>query len=225
MRKLSVFVDESGYFGKQNSHNPYYIVSIVFHDQAKGISESVARLNSLSSPFDMPIHNIHTAPLVRRDGVYKHVKIEQRRWLFNQLFQFMRFVPISYASFIVHRKHTKSSAALFAALQKQLNEFLTSNLAYFQQFDSVVVYYDNGQAELTEILSVAFGENLSKTEFRKVRPADYKLFQAADLICTLELVRTKAEQNTLSRSELSFFISVRELKRRYLRHLDRKKFR
>ena len=34
MRELSIFVDESGDFGEYEKHSPYYIVSMVFHDQA-----------------------------------------------------------------------------------------------------------------------------------------------------------------------------------------------
>ena len=90
MRKLSIFADESGNFGRYNPQNPYYIVSLVFHDQSAGISDNIARLNEQSSSFNIPSHNIHTAPLIRREGVYSHTEMEERRWLFNQLFHFFR---------------------------------------------------------------------------------------------------------------------------------------
>ena len=33
MRELSVFVDESGDFGEYDYHSPYYIITLVFHNQ------------------------------------------------------------------------------------------------------------------------------------------------------------------------------------------------
>lgn len=53
-------------------------------------------------------------------------------------------------------------------------------------------------------------------QFRKVKPVDYKLFQVADLICTMELLAEKAESNSFSRSEQEFFCSVRDFKKNYL---------
>ena len=50
---------------------------------------------------------------------------------------------------------------------------------------------------------------------------DYKLFQIADLICTIELPAEKAETNSLTNSELDFFDNIRDLKN-YLKHLKRK---
>ena len=48
------------------------------------------------------------------------------------------------------------------------------------------------------------------------------LFQAADLICTMELLAEKAESNSFSRSEQEFFCSVRDFKKNYLKPLLKK---
>lgn len=67
----------------------------------------------------------------------------------------------------------------------------------------------------------------SRTEFiPEVEPAKYRLFQAADVICTLELVRAKLETpEGLSESERIFFGGEKNLKKNYLKLLDRKIFR
>ena len=44
MRELSVFVDESGDFGQYDYHCPFYIVSMVFHEQTNDLSESITNL-------------------------------------------------------------------------------------------------------------------------------------------------------------------------------------
>ena len=59
-------------------------------------------------------------------------------------------------------------------------------------------------------------------EFRKVKPVNYKLFQIADLICTIELLAIKAENNSFSHSELDFFNNVRDFKKNFLKPLRKK---
>lgn len=82
--------------------------------------------------------------------------------------------------------------------------------------------YDNGQVEVTRILSSVFNALLENVEFRKVIPADYRLFQVADLICTLKLTELKMENHLLSKSEIYFFNDERTLKKNYLKPLSKK---
>ncbi len=80
----------------------------------------------------------------------------------------------------------------------------------------------NGQVELTKILTSVFHTLYVQVEFRKVKPMNYKLFQVADLLCTMELLREKADANIFSRSEQEFFGSVRNFKKNYLKLLLKK---
>ena len=73
--------------------------------------------------------------------------------------------------------------------------------------------------ELTRLLISVFSTLYAHVEFRKVRPADYKLFQVADLICTTELLEEKA---VLSRSELDFFGNKRDFRKNYLKPIRKK---
>ena len=45
MKELSVCVDESGDFGGYEIHSPYYIVTMVFHDQDIDITERIDKFN------------------------------------------------------------------------------------------------------------------------------------------------------------------------------------
>ena len=69
----------------------------------------------------------------------------------------------------------------------------------------MIIYYDNGQNELTKILTSVFNALFNNVEFRRVQPSDYKLFQVADLICTWEMLALKAEHNEFSVSERNMF--------------------
>ena len=91
------------------------------------------------------------------------------------------------------------------------------------EYNRIVYYYDYGQRELTHILVSVFNTVLNHVDFRKVVPANYKLFQATDLLCTMELLSLKAKRKILSNSELTFFTTIRELEKSYLRAIQRKR--
>ena len=81
------------------------------------------------------------------------------------------------------------------------------------------VYYDNGQVEVNKILAAVFSTLLDNVEFRKVMPSDYRLFQVADIVCTLKL-----DNHMLSKSEEKFFESDRVLRKNYLKPIANKRF-
>lgn len=67
----------------------------------------------------------------------------------------------------------------------------------------------NGQIELGAILNTVFSIHFSNVEFRKAEPQKYRLLQAADFICSMELLRIKKSENRLSKSEQRFSINHR----------------
>ena len=81
----------------------------------------------------------------------------------------------------------------------------------------------NGQVEVNKILSSVFNVFLENVEFRKVIPSDYRLFQVADLVCTLVLTEMKMNAHNLSKSDIRFFKDERTLKKNYLKPLREKK--
>ena len=225
MKVLSIFADESGYFNSYYKISPYYIVSLLFHDQTIDISLNIKRLNSSMSELEIEDHSIHTGPLIRRESTYKDMKIEERKQIFNRIFNFTRNVDISFETLVVEMKEIAGRIDLNAQLSRQLATFLTSNLDYFTKYDKLIIYYDNGQAELTNILVSVFSSIFSNVEYRKVIPFNYRLFQSADLICTLQLMKKKMEKHELSKSEIAFFKSERDLKKNYLTLLKYKHFK
>jgi hypothetical protein len=218
---LSIFVDESGDFGEQSD---YYIVSLVLHEQDHSIASHLSGLAESLSHLDLPQdHAIHTGALVRREDEYRDIDIETRKAAFSRLFGFLRSAPVTYQSFRFRKKEYPDRLRLKGAISKALFACLQANAAYFLSFERVIVYYDNGQAEITDVLNTLFSAFFFEVDFRKVVPSQYRLFQVADLCCTLELISAKLEANSLSRSETFFFRGKRLLKKDYLQKLDRKK--
>ena len=221
-KELSIFIDESGDFGALSSHAPYYIIALILHEQATPIGQNVKALDEHVSNLGFEQHAIHTGPLIRRESVYENHTLEERKRLFGALFNFMRKAPIQYQTVKIRKAECSGPIALTERLSRAVAEIIKSDLEYFHSFDSVIIYYDNGQIELTKILTAVFHALLSHVEFRKVAPGDYKLFQAADLICTLELLALKAEDDGFSKSEKGFFNTPRDFKKNFYKPILKK---
>ena len=138
VKEISVFVDESGSFVPLNEDpaTPYYILSMVFHNQSSDISADLLRLEASLHAMGLERnHCVHAGPLIRREYGYSAVE----------------FVP-------------------------------------------------------------------------DVDPACYRLFQAADLACTIELVNMKLEKTgTMSASEKAFFGGEKVFRKSYLKPILRKR--
>jgi len=224
MKELSIFVDESGDFGAYKYHSPFYIVTLVFHDQSEDISYDIDRFNEKIRLAEFPDSPVHTGPLIRNEGVYSNLSLLERKRIFNSLYFFTKNVEIKYRAIIVEKKQLVDEIDLHLRITKQLSAFLKKNIDELLQFERIVVYYDFGQMELTKILLSVFNSVLSDVEFKKVVPANYKLFQVADMLCSLELLSIKAEKKTLSKSEHLFFESERDLKKSYLNAIRKKRY-
>lgn len=207
---LSIFIDESGDFGPYDSRTPYYIVSIVLHEQQIPIDSFINTLDEHISLLGYPSHAIHVGPLIRRESTYANDMMENRKKLFSGLFNFARKLPFTYLSVIIKKDFHSDVISMTAKISKSIANTITEHNLYLQDFDKIILYYDNGQVELTKILTSVFSTLLSHVEFRKVSPADYKLFQVADLICSMELLNLKSQSVGFSKSELEFFHSPRE---------------
>ena len=216
---LSVFIDESGDFGPYDFHAPFYLVAMVLHNQDVDISKNIDDLENHLTNIGYKQHAIHTGPLIRRESVYANDLMEERKRLFNALFNFARKLDFRYVCAKIRKDECPDVITLTARISKAIAGILKDHQNFWEQFNRIIIYYDNGQIELTKILTSVFNTLYAHVEFRKVKPVDYKLFQAADLICTMELLAEKAESNSFSRSEQEFFCSVRDFKKNYLKPL------
>ena len=224
MKELSIFIDESGDFGEYEYHSPYYIIAMVFHDQDNDIQQAISKLNRELSYLNLNNLCIHTGPIIRKEEIYTHMSIEERRRIFNKMVAFIRQIDIRYKCFYIDKKHISDVVEASGKLSKQISLFIREHYENFLSFHNVKIYYDNGQVEVSKILSSVFNALLPNSIFRKVMPVEYKLFQVADLLCTLELVKLKLENNMFSKSEKSFFGNIHDLKKNYLKPLSKKEW-
>ena len=221
---LSIFIDESGDFGKYESHNPYYIVSMVIHDQNYDINEAIDGFNKHITNLGFNNNAIHSAPLIRRDvEEYSNIPREERRKLFVSIFMFAQKLPINYISTTIKKDINDDEVSISSKISKGIISTLKNHYSYLNKYEKIIIYYDNGQIQLTKIIVALFTALFNDVEYRKVRPVEYKLFQIADLICTLELINEKTHSIGLSKSELDFFESAHKFKKDYYKKLLHKK--
>ena len=223
MKECYIAVDESGSFGRFDRHSPYYLVTLVFHNQTHDLTGDIQRLDEAMAQFGLQNHAIHTAPLIRREGDYINLPTITRKQIFNRLFYFARNVPFTYRTVIVDKRQLSDPVLLNEWIARRLAAFFSEQLVTLTAFDKLVVCYDNGQMELNSILTSAFCKAFNCVEFRRTLPVNYRIAQVADLLCALELLALKAENKALTRSELAFFSSQRDLYRHYIDHLRKKR--
>ncbi len=225
MKELSIFVDESGDFGAFSKHSPYYIITMILHDQSQDITDNIAKLKeefvNLGYENDFVVH---TGPLIRKEEIYCNMLPNDRRAIFTKLFFFTMKSKIWYKSFVFDKRKYEDSLKMEAMMAREISLFLRSNLSFFQGFDNVILYYDNGQKQITRMLNNVLATELAEYDIRRVFPKDYKLFQAADLICTLELMDTKCKGSNLTKSEMAVFHSKRDLYKQFIKPIKKKEF-
>lgn len=224
LKELSIFIDESGDFGDAVNQSPFYIVTLVFHNQADDITNNITRLKSWLAECDIQDEYVHTHPIIRKESPYNNLNIDERRRILNKMLRFTISCPIRYFNIIVNKRECKDRHALSASISKQLSRFIEDNQEYFFSFDRIVVYYDNGQNELSYILNVIMHAKLTAIEFKNASPKQYQLLQSADFICSIELLKQKRECNLLTKSETNFFYKPQELYKNYIKSVEKKKF-
>lgn len=225
MKELSIFIDESGDFGEIKERPAYYLVTFVFHNQRDDITSQVFKLEESMRVSGFNLEYIHTGPLIRREKVFAKFSIDERRKLLYKMLNFVNACPISCMTISVDRKEAIDKIALSGKLAKSIYTALIKYQKFFIDFDKIIVYYDNGQSELSTILNAVFSIQFSNVEFRKAEPQKYRLLQVADFVCSMELLKIKRNEKRLSNSEKAFFYKPQELKKTFLKSVEKKNIR
>ena len=220
-KELSIFVDESGDRGGKAR---YYVLALVLHDQAENIAEKVGRYEESLLRADLPNIPFHSEPLLNGHGSYEGMPIESRKKLLYSFNVLVQRLPLKYKTFVYRRSEFEDLAKLTARMKRDISGLLFDHLEFFQGFDEVKVYYDNGQDIVKRALDQSIGFVLSKgtVERRKTSMTDYRLEQVADYLCTIELAAVKYAAKEDGGTYDKFFGGVGAFKRNWLKQARRK---
>lgn len=158
-KELSIFVDESGDRGGKAR---YYLLTLVFHDQADSIAEAVTGYEAKLAKADLPNIPFHSEPLMNGHMDYEFLGIGQRKAMLAYFSSFVRKLPISYITFVYRRSQFEDPARLMERMGRDISSAMVEHLDFFQSFDDVKVHYDNGQDIVKQALDRSVGKVLSK---------------------------------------------------------------
>ena len=224
VKELSIFVDESGDFGKYQFFSPFYIISLVFHNQKNDLIKEISFIDNYLSKYELRDNCVHTGPIARGEEVYRNISIKERQKILAGFSGFVRKCPITYKSFHIEKKHFRDEVGMVSRLERDLSAFLQDNFIYFSGFDKIKVYYDYGQSEVTKMLTNVFNDLFADVVFTKAVPSEYKLFQAADLFCYFTLIKLKLDSGIISENEIKFFGTRYDIRKNYLKPLAKLEF-
>lgn len=221
MRELSVFVDESGDAG---SVSAYYLLALVFHEQAIDIKHCISMYEQSLAVRSLPNIPFHLGPLLNGNDAYRHMDIQERKKLLSAFVVFSEHAPFTYQVFAYKKAEFDASAASLAnRMKRDLVNFFFDRLDYLQSFDTIKLYYDGGQPLVQSALRGAVRYALARdaVTYRSAASHDYRLAQLADYLCGLELTALKYANDEQTTTDELFFGGKQSFKKNFLRKARR----
>ncbi|MBR6459531.1 MAG: DUF3800 domain-containing protein [Actinomycetaceae bacterium] len=222
MSELSIFIDESGSDGLRDK---YYLVTLVVHEQDESLSENIRLYEQSLADRNLPNIPFHASPLLNGHADYEGLSLAGRKRFLSSFRVFIRHVPVRYTTIALKTKEHTNASAVSDVMRRRLIDFIFDNLSYFQEFDRVKIYYDNAQQSIVEAVRKAMNYALAKDTviYRKASPADYRLSQVADYICTMEFTALKFSDKTTTATDEKFFGSWSQFKKGILKEIRAKR--
>ena len=220
MKRLNIFVDETGGFGFSEGTSRLYGISFVFHNQDNDISKEIDNLNSRLDKLEY--HNmIHTAALIMKKGDYCNFSIDKRKSIFNTIYTFAKRIKARHYTIIIDKKYMNDNKILKKNIKQEINKMINDNLDYFNRFDEIIIYYDNGQIPLGKIIDSEFSSFNTKhiIDFDHI---EKKLFQVADMLTFIDKLDYKTKHKINISSAEKYFFKDKEMGI-IIKELDRKK--
>lgn len=222
MLEISLFVDESGESGTESK---YYLLTVVFHEQNDSIDKQIKLYEQALQTKNLPDIPLHASPLMNGNDAYKGMDIQERKKLLQTFFTMLQHLPVKYHTFSYCKSEFFDDSQLINRMKRDLINLLFEHLDYLQSFDQIKVYYDDGQSVVTKALHDAIEYAISANAVMykdNALPINYRLAQAADLLCTLELTAIKYATGEQTKTDTRFFGDYGPFKKNYLKKIRRK---
>lgn len=221
MAELSVFIDESG---NTKNDSKYYLLTLVFHDQSKDIHSLVETYELSLAERGLEDIPFHINPLLRGNEAYCSSGIAKRVQLLTRFRALANNLPFSYHTFAYEKRLFADDENLFTRIRRDLVMYLFDNLETIKSYETVKIYYDDGQDYVTKVIHSAFEYAVGSQGivYRDCQPTRYRLQQVADYACGIELANLKYLHHSFGSTEKIFFGTWREFKKNYLKKLRKR---
>ncbi len=210
IKRLNIFIDESGDFGFANGSSELYGVSFTIHESSDSIANDLDYLNNRLKKANYD-GMIHLADLVAKRGDYSHFNLKQRKDIFWSIFYFSKRVKVKIHTIIVDKRFKNNKSQLNRELAVEINNFFEMIKDYMNEFDKVVIYYDNGQEALGAIIDTLLITRSNVEHRIEFNHKEKRLFQVSDMLTFVDKIVYKHNHNmTLTKAE-KYFFSVKDI--------------
>ena len=126
IKRLNIFIDESGDFGFVKGSSDLYAVSFTLHESSNSIENELKYLNRKLDELNY-YGMIHLAYLVAKRGDYSHFDLERRKSIFWAIFYFSNRVKVKIRTVIIDKKYINKKMQLNMALATILDTLFATN--------------------------------------------------------------------------------------------------
>ena len=149
---------------------------------------------------------IHLADLVSKRGEYSQFSLEKRKNIFWSIFYFSKRVKAKIHTVMVDKRYMNSKSQLNKELALGIGEFIKSIDKYMQEFERVVIYYDEGQDSLGGIIDTLITIKPNAERRVEFDHRNKRLFQVADMLTFIDKLDYKRKIGVpFTKSEKYFF--------------------
>ncbi len=222
MKRLNIFVDETGEFGFEKGASELYGISFTIHEQKNVITHELNELNNRLNKLGYT-NMIHMAHLVMKRGDYSKFDLTIRKNIFKAIYRFSRKIPAKYYTIIINKKYTNNKKILRQQIFSEINKMVESHKEYFNKFNEIVMYYDNGQETLGTVLDSIFSKFAGYEHRIDFDHKEKRLFQVSDMLTYIDKYDYKSRNNKLFTKGEKYFFSDEEI-RKIIRELSNKRF-
>lgn len=221
--RLNLHIDETG---SQDLSEGLYLIAIVLHDHDNDISAPIREYEKRLSIADLDDVPFHGKDLFHGNEGYHAMSVGDRKRLLTQFARLVRILPIEYFVLRYSVMDIHSREELEARIRRDLASLVYDHLAFFQRFDSISVYYDNGQGAVSAALRGALNFVLARnvTDYRDADHSARRLLQVADYICTVERASIAYDVGGQTETQERFFGNRRSFTQSFMKQLVRKRF-
>lgn len=205
----------------------YYLITLVFHDQSADIGSHLSKYRRVLSDCGMMGIAFHLSPLMNGHREYADLSLGDRKRHLSKFLVFVQNLPFAYQTFAFRKMEFDGTDKLLIRMKRDITSFLFDHLGFFQTFDKVKVYYDDGQQAVSEVIHEAIRYTLSKDAylFKDAHPCDCCLSRVADFVCGIELTAVKYDASESTATDAIFFGGSSSFKKNYLKKIRKKRIK
>ncbi|MBQ9002886.1 MAG: hypothetical protein IJ087_13630 [Eggerthellaceae bacterium] len=221
--RLNIHIDETG---TEDMADGFHAVSLVFHVHDDDVASHIERYENALAVAGLPDVPFHGVKLLHGHAEYEGLEPGVRKKMLYSFAALVKNLPVRYVTFVHGAPDVGSASQLKTSLRRDMSQSAFDNLAYFQRFDEIHVYYDRGQKSVSravaEALNFALARNVA--EFKKPVYGERRLCQVADYACCVERAMRAYDRNGESATYRVFCGTRRDFRRNLYRQLSRKRF-